>query len=106
MIWLCPSTLVRVVDADTLALDNDRGEGMWRRGKTYRLARINAPEKNTAAGQAAIAALTTHLQGKQLISQTFKTVTFDRYVVEVMADGANVNDWLVSQGLATYQDYA
>lgn len=105
MLWVCPSTLVRVVDADTLALDNDRGEGMWRRGKTYRLARINAPEKNTAAGQASKAALIQFLQGKALQSQTFKTVTFDRYVIEMTADGNNVNDWLVSQGLATYQEY-
>lgn len=51
-VWTVPATITRVVDADTLEADLDLG---WR--ITYhakiRLAGVNAPERNTLAGNTA-----------------------------------------------------
>jgi micrococcal nuclease len=97
--------LVRVVDGDTVILHVDCGFTMWRRHDSYRLGRIDAPEMSTPEGRIAKAALEAHLQGKALVVQTQKADKYGRYLVEVFANGACVNDWLVAEGHAVYRVY-
>jgi len=99
------ATLVRVVDGDTLRLTLDLGFYLRREDQSYRLLRINAPELNTDEGKAAKAALEAYLAGKSLLVQTQKADSFGRFLAEVYANGANVSDWLVSQGYAIYRVY-
>lgn len=98
--------LIRVVDGDTVALDVDLGFYQWRLGRTYRLARINAPEMSTKDGVKSRDALKEYLATKvAFLIATQKADSFDRWIVEVYADGANVSDWLVTDGYAAYQVY-
>jgi micrococcal nuclease len=98
--------LIRVIDGDTVVLDCDLGFYQWRLGRSYRLARINAPEMSTPEGVAARAALVEHLAGVvAYMVMTQKADSFDRWIVELYADGANVNDWLVANGYALYHKY-
>ena len=101
------SRFVRVVDGDTVGLDLDLGFYQWRLGRTYRLARIDAPELRTEGGPAARDALAALLQPAQsILATTAKADSFDRWIVELYADGTNVSDALVSSGHATYRVYA
>lgn len=36
--------VIRIIDGDTVIVDIDLGFGVWLRGQTIRLAKINAPE--------------------------------------------------------------
>jgi micrococcal nuclease len=98
--------LVRVIDADTVVLDLDLGFYQWRLNRSYRLARINAPEMNTPEGIAARAALIEHLAtATAFLVSTSKADSFDRWIVELYTDGANTSDWLVISGFADYYVY-
>ena len=98
--------LVRVVDADTVVLDLDLGFYQWRLNRSYRLARINAPEMSTPEGVASKAALVDHLADfTTFLVSTSRADSFDRWIVELYADGANVSDWLVANGHASYHTY-
>ncbi len=98
------ASVVRIVDADTLILDIDLGLRTWLRGKSFRLARVNAPERPTVEGKLATNALAA-LLGSLPASVIVTTIrdrrdAFDRYIVEVIRDGVNVNDWLLANGWA------
>jgi micrococcal nuclease len=98
--------LIRVIDADTVVLDLDLGFYQWRLNRSYRLVRINAPEMSTPDGVLAKAALVEHLAGVTIfLVQTARADSFDRWIVELYADGQNVSDWLVASGFAQYQVY-
>ena len=98
--------LIRIIDADTVVLDLDLGFYQWRLGRSYRLARINAPEMSTPEGVAARQALGDHLATvTSYMVATAKADSFDRWIVELYADGANVSDWLVANGYAVYHRY-
>lgn len=98
--------LGRVIDADTVVLDLDLGFYQWRLGRSYRLARINAPEMSTVEGVAARSSLVARLAAVvAFLVTTAKSDSFDRWIVELYADGANISDWLVDNGLAVYQAY-
>lgn len=100
------SRFVRAVDGDTVGLDLDLGFYQWRLGRTYRLARIDAPELRTEGGPAARDALMQMLSGAQsLLAATSKADSFDRWIVELYADGQNVSDALVAGGYAAYRTY-
>lgn len=99
--------LVRVVDADTVVADLDLGFYQWRLARSYRLARINAPELSTLEGRTARAALVERLAGvTAFLVATAKADSFDRWIVELYADGQNVSDWLVANGHAAYHVYS
>ena len=111
MIWTFPARLVRVIDGDTVVLDLDLGFYQWRLGRSYRLARIDAPELNTELGKVARAAVDAFLVGesllvKSLLAQTSKADNFGRFIVELLADGENVSDWLVANGHAIYRTFS
>ena len=100
------ATLVRVIDADTVVLDLDLGFRLWRRNESYRLGRIDAPELPTDSGVAARSALVLRLSIAQSLSATTtKADKYGRWLVELYADGVNLNDWLVTTGHAAYRTY-
>ena len=100
------AVLRRIVDADTVVLDLDLGFYQHRLGRSYRLARVNAPEMSTPEGVAARAALVEHLAPVTAFQvATQKADSFDRWIVELYADGGNVSDWLVASGFAEYHTY-
>ena len=58
------------------------------------------------SGKAAKAALEGHLAGAaSFMVTTAKADSFDRWIVELYADGSNISDWLVTNGYAVYQAY-
>lgn len=78
----------------------------WRLGRSYRLARINAPELRTPEGEPAKAALIERLaSASSFLVSTAKADSFDRWIVELFADGQNVSDYLVANGFAVYHTY-
>ena len=98
--------LGRVIDGDTVVLDLDLGFYQWRLGRSYRLARINAPEMSTPEGVASRDALVAHLVGITSYSvSTAKADSFDRWIIDWYGDGACINDWLVASGFAAYHVY-
>lgn len=101
------ANLRRVIDGDTVVLDLDLGFRLWRENESYRLARIDAPElRDEPAGPAARDALAAHLgAAASLMVQTSRADKYGRWLVELYADGRNVNDWLVASGLASYRTY-
>lgn len=101
------SRFVRAVDGDTVGLDLDLGFYQWRLGRTYRLARIDAPEIRNEGGVASRDALAGMLsQARSILATTAKADSFDRWIVELYADGTNVSDALVSSGFASYRTYS
>lgn len=106
MIYTYAARLVRVTDADTVRLDLDLGFYQWRLDQPYRLLRIDAPEMNTAAGKAAKTWLEQHLVGKSLVAMTQKSDSFGRFLIELLADNANVSDALVAGGHAAYRSFS
>ena len=100
------SRFIRAVDGDTVGLDLDLGFYQWRLGRTYRLARIDAPEIRTEGGPAARDALAAILSGaRAILATTSRADSFDRWIVELYADGESVSDALVAAGFATYRTY-
>lgn len=98
--------LVRAIDGDTVVLDLDLGFYQWRLGRSYRLARINAPELDTEAGKASKVAMDGILAAARFFAvTTSKADSFDRWIVELFADGHNVSDELVAAGAAEYHAY-
>ncbi len=93
-----------VVDGDTIRLEDPPGlPRVPGQRDTYRLLRVDTPEKTEKGYAAARAALETIIAGAQKIEiRTKKTDTFGRYLVELIADGVNVSDRLVEQGHAKY----
>lgn len=98
----------RVIDGDTVVATVDLGFSTFRQ-ETFRLYGINAPEIHSkdkaekAAGQKTSARLVELLRGNSAV--TIKTIKDDqekygRYLAEVYVAGLNVNQTLVSEGLA------
>ena len=118
-LYIYSATVDRVVDGDSVYLIIDLGFGVtFRDDLPQRLARINAPEKNRKvskeAGLAAKAHLETLLKMGPIIVQTKKppgrsTGKYGRYLVDIMVEIDeeywNVNDQMVEDGHAIYQEY-
>jgi len=109
-----PATLVRVKDGDTVVLNvvlaDAQNVRTWSRGQTYRLARIDAPESNERRGPMARDSLRIWMiNAQQLTVAPWRGVwqqdSWGRWIVEIMADGRNLNDSLVTSGLAVYRSY-
>ena len=104
--------LMRVVDGDTVVLDIDLGFGVWKRGETFRLYGINAPEMRGASkveGQAAktyLMALLMHQleHTEPLFVRTHKADAQDKYgrylATLLLPSRLNVNGEMVRAGHA------
>ena len=104
------ATILKIVDGDTAKISDDLGFGISAK-ITVRWLGINAPELSTPEGKAARDALNA-----QLPPGTVCTITtvkdplvskekYGRYLATfTLADGTNVNDWLVKSGYAVSYD--
>jgi len=104
--YIYSCNVCRVIDGDTVVLDIDLGCEMWIRNQHCRLIGIDAPEKHTetrAAGEASKARLETLLaEASQILVRTHydRTGSFRRLLVQIWADGININNQLVDEGYA------
>jgi endonuclease YncB( thermonuclease family) len=89
--------VIAVSDGDTLWVAPD---GVRRKPLKVRLAGIDAPERCQADGEAARAALAAHVLQRRVEVQVRARDEFGRLVARVVADGEDVNAWIVARGHA------
>jgi len=104
-----------VYDGDTCTVDIDLGLGAWIHGEKLRLHRINAPElrgAERAEGLRSRDFLRSQIDGKEILIQTIKDKRgkYGRYIADIWLESEgenwiNVNDLLVENGFAIYQEY-
>ncbi|MGH7600836.1 MAG: thermonuclease family protein [bacterium] len=109
------ANVVSVYDGDTCTVDIDLGMRTWVHGEKLRLFRINAPELTGVQKPAGLAArdfLRGMIAGKEIHLQTIKDKQekYGRYLAEIFVQQGeawvNVNDEMVKNGHAVYQDYS
>lgn len=90
-------TVTEVKDGDTIKVEHiDREEPV-----DVRLARIDAPEKNTIKGREALSFLEQRIGGKEVnveIDKSNRIGKWNRIIGEVFHDGLKVNDELKIRG--------
>ncbi len=95
--------LVRVIDGDTVELCIDMGNSIRWQGH-FRLQGIDTPEihgTTAEAGQAARVALMDYLTTNGIdYVETHKPDKYGRWLVTIIAGGANVSGVMISRGLA------
>jgi len=109
------ATVIAVYDGDTVRADIDLGLKTWIKNEKLRLARINAPELKGTEREAGLRSrdfLREQILGQEIIVGTIrdKKGKYGRYIAEIWrkndaGEFANVNDLLVQQGHARYQEY-
>ncbi len=106
--------VVSAYDGDTIRIDIDLGMKTWIKNEPIRLSRINAPEvrgSERIAGLKSRDFLRSLILDKEIIIQTIKDKKgkYGRYLGEIWfekgTEWINVNDLLVSEGYARYQEY-
>jgi len=107
--------VTEVYDGDTCTVNIDLGLNTWFHGEKVRLYRINTPElrgEERPRGLLARDFLRGLIDGKEILLQTIKDrrEKYGRYLAEIwLSDGTgcwvNINDRMVSDGHARYQDY-
>ncbi len=105
-----------VYDGDTIRVEIDFGFGMiWRgntgKGVSIRLYGIDTPEirgEERPDGLIARDKLREEILGKNIVLKTIKDKTgkYGRYLgIIIKEDGTNINEWLISEGLAERRYY-
>lgn len=104
------ATIIKITDGDTAKLSADLGFGITAK-ITIRWLGINAPELTTPEGKTARDALNAKLPpGIVCTITTVKDPSlskekYGRYLATfTLADGTNVNEWLVKSGYAVPYD--
>jgi endonuclease YncB( thermonuclease family) len=94
--------VLRIIDADTYEVSIDL-DFFLTSTRSLRLAHVDAPEKNTEAGRAAISAVTS-LLGKlpaDVLVHTYKPQDkFGSYLADVFLGSVSLADSLLAAGLA------
>jgi micrococcal nuclease len=99
--------LVKIIDGDTLDLNVDLGLHTFRTIRC-RLYNINAPERFTAEGKAAIAFLTSLMPiGAKMIILTYKDPTdkYGRWIADAYIDRYSISMAMVANGHAVERVY-
>ena len=105
------ASLVKVVDGDTIDVDLDLGFGVWLKKQRVRLYGINTPESRTRDLEEKKRGLAAKDRVIELIENceelSIKTILnkkargkYGRILADILADGINVNQTLVSEGHA------
>jgi micrococcal nuclease len=104
-----------VYDGDTCTVNIDLGLNTWIQGEKLRLYRINAPELRGVERPEGLCSrdfFRSLIAGKEITIQTIKDrkEKYGRYLAEVWfkaetGEWLNVNDLMVLNGHARYQDY-
>ncbi len=102
--------ITAVYDGDTVTANIDLGMGVWKNKERLRLNRINAPEmrgERRAQGRISRDWLRSRILDEPVIIKTLhdKKGKYGRYLAEIWHDGKNINDLLVTKGLAEYKTY-
>ncbi|MBL4774573.1 MAG: thermonuclease family protein [Mariprofundus sp.] len=118
--FLYHAEVCSVYDGDTCRLDIDLGLGVWVHNESVRLFGINAPEVRGAekvAGKVSRDKLRQWVLNQSVIIKTVSTRKgkskkgkYGRYLAIIWAQNDsdewyNVNERLVSEGLAVFKDY-
>jgi len=95
----------KVYDGDTVTVDIDLGFDVVLKNQKIRLVRINAPEvrgKERQEGLKSRDALRAKIGNKwiKIKTQKDKKGKYGRWLGEIWLEDTNVNDWLLSEGLA------
>ena len=101
--------VIKVYDGDTITVLIDLGFGVTFKEKV-RLYGINTPEirgKERPDGLISRDRLRERILDKDVIIKTLKDKKgkYGRYIAEVYLEEENINNWLVSEGLAERRDY-
>ncbi|MEP4195996.1 MAG: thermonuclease family protein [Aliishimia sp.] len=107
-IYAYKAEIVRIIDGDTVVADIDLGFNTWRRGEHLRMMGVEAPEAGTLEGDLATERLRELIGGRELFICTHKMKrkdreakgSFGRYLATFYFDGKNINELLLSLGLA------
>lgn len=107
--WIWPgTTVVRVVDGDTFDAQVARDLGFYGEAAfrvRFRLQRINAPKRSSAAGARAGARLAELLAAPFTLESGKPYKYGGEWMAEVtLPDGRNASDVLVAEGHAVYWD--
>ncbi|MEJ2634098.1 MAG: thermonuclease family protein [Calditrichia bacterium] len=106
--------VVSVYDGDTITVDIDLGFRAWLKKEKIRLYRINAPEVRGSEREEGLKSrdfLRSQILDKEIVLQTIRDRQgkYGRYLAEVWLEQGtkwiNINDLMVTQGMAHYQDY-
>ena len=108
--YIYEADVVEAYDGDTVTLNIDFGDSIWKLKEKCRLYRINTPEvrgQERPHGLISRNVLREKIVGKKVVIETHKDKRgkYGRLLVDIWLDGENINDWLVSEGLAEYKDY-
>ncbi|MCU7795609.1 MAG: thermonuclease family protein [Candidatus Thiodiazotropha sp. (ex Myrtea spinifera)] len=108
--YLYNALVTAVYDGDTVTVDIDLGLHVWVKAEKLRLHRINAPEiRGVEREQGLIARdwLRQKILNQPLVIETIQDTKgkYGRYLVELWLGEVNINDVLVSEGLAEYKAY-
>ena len=107
--------LIEVIDGDTILLEIDLGFQTFAR-QTIRLARINAPEIDTADGKKSKRFIQQRLKNSNIVIETRKRGKFGRFLAlvyyhdsksdynDILNFGSLLNDELIERGHATRYD--
>lgn len=100
-VWTVPATVIRIIDADTLALELDLGWDLTLT-ENCRLLGVNAPELSTAEGKIAKAWVQALLPpGTQVTFVSRKREKYGRPLGDViLSSGVSLAALLVEQGHA------
>lgn len=101
--------ITSVYDGDTITAEVDLGFNIKITEK-FRLNGLNAPEvKGEEKGDGLISRdrLRDKILGKEVTIKTFKDSTekYGRYIAEIYLESENINEWLISEGLAQRKKY-
>ena len=104
--WVVHATVIRVIDADSFVADLDLGWDLRLSPRTVRVARIDAPELDTAAGKVARDRARQLLPvGAEVVLLSHSLDKYGRALAEVtLPDGRDYADVMLAEGHAV--DYA
>lgn len=96
----------KVYDGDTVTVDIDLGFDVVLKNQKIRLVRINAPEvrgKERSEGLKSRDALRAKIGNRwiKIKTQKDKKGKYGRWLGEIWLEDLCVNDWLISEGLAS-----
>ena len=94
------ASVSKVVDGDTIHALVDLGFKIYT-DIIFRLADINAPEKNTDEGVVAKIALSNKLLNQSIAIDSNGKDKYGRWIATVYLNGENINQWLMTEGYAS-----
>tara|TARA_A100001037_G_C15083783_1_gene605582 strand:+ start:654 stop:974 length:321 start_codon:yes stop_codon:yes gene_type:complete len=95
--------IISVYDGDTVTADIDLGFEVWLHAQRLRLLNVNTPEvrgKSKKEGIVSRDALRERILDKEVIIKSDRRGKYGRWLVEIFLDDENINEWLLTEGLA------